>query len=90
MNNKALLYHILLPIAMPVLFFINAAIPVSVFGCRNRGLIAFAIALLSGLAGLVTVITALRERLRGNPKHYWWIISTLILIVPIVALIILA
>jgi hypothetical protein len=42
-----------------VIFFVNAALPVSVPGCATRGLAALSIAEFSGLAGLVTVLIVL-------------------------------
>jgi Na+/phosphate symporter len=89
-NKQRIILHAVLPTVLTALFFINAALPVSVLGCVNRGLIAFMIALFSGLAALGTVIIALKRRLSGNPDSNWWIISTLILTIPVVALIILA
>jgi hypothetical protein len=43
----------------------------------------------SGLA-VVTVIIALKRRASSNPESFWWIISTLILIIPLIAFIKLA
>ena len=82
--------HILYPAIMPALFFLIALTPVEVLGCRNRGLLAFLVALASGIAALVCVVTALKGRLRGDADSERWIISTLILTIPVVALIILA
>lgn len=81
--------HILYPAIMPALFFLIALTPVEVLGCRNRGLLAFLVALASGMAALACVVTALKGRLRGDDSERW-IISTLILTIPVVALIILA
>ena len=82
--------HILYPAIMPALFFLIALTPVEVLGCRNRGLLAFLVALASGIAALVCVVTALKGRMRGEADNGRWIISTLILTVPVVALLILA
>jgi len=81
---------ILLSAIMPLAFFIIAMIPVQVIGCRNRGITALLIALSSGIAAVVTSIIGLRERMRGKPDASRWIVSTLILTIPVVALIILA
>jgi uncharacterized membrane protein YhaH (DUF805 family) len=56
--------------------------PVDVFGCAGRGLIAVAIVLLSLLAAFGTVALALKKRMKGEPGSGWWILSTLILMVP--------
>jgi len=75
---------------MSVLFFIVASTPVEVLGCAVRGLIALLIALISGLAALVTVTIGLKGRVRCDKNSIWWVTSTLILVIPVVAMIILA
>jgi lysylphosphatidylglycerol synthetase-like protein (DUF2156 family) len=82
--------HILYPAITSVLFFAVAATPVEALGCRTRGLLAFAIALLSVLAGVGAAVMALRGRLRGDRHSHWWAASALVLAIPAVALIILA
>jgi hypothetical protein len=87
---KRIMYHVILPAAMPVLFFVVALTPVEVLGCLVRGLIALLIALISGLAALVAVIIGLKGRVRHDKNSIWWVLSTLILIIPVIAMIILA
>lgn len=87
---KKIIYHIILPAIMPVLFSMIAATPVEVFGCRTRGLIALIISLVSGLASLGAAIMAIKGRIRGETSSVWWIASSLVLVVPVIALIILA
>jgi hypothetical protein len=70
--------------------FVIAAIPVEVLGCRTRGLIALLIALFSGLAALGAAIIGLKGRMRGDIYSIWWVASSLILTLPVIALIILA
>jgi len=82
--------HIILPFLAPLLFFAVAATPVEVLGCRTRGLLAFAIALVSVLAGLAAAIMAIKGRLRGDSHTHWWIGSALILAIPAVSILILA
>jgi len=89
-NTQKKLYHVIFPFTLSVIFFINAALPKTVLGCANRGLVALVIALISGLAAFVTVILALKQRSVGNSESIWWIISTLILLIPLIALIKLA
>jgi len=79
--------HIIYPALMSVLFFGVALSPVNLLGCRTRGLLALAIALACGLAALFTGFKALKGRLRGNADSHWWIISTLILTIPVAAMI---
>ena len=75
---------------MPVLFFAVALTPVEVLGCFLRGLIAMLIALISGLAALVAVIVGTKRRVRHDKNSIWWVLSTLILVIPVIAMIILA
>jgi len=85
-----IIYNILIPAIMPILFLAIAATPVEVLGCRNRGLIAFMIALISGLASSGAAIMAIRGRMRNDLDTIRWIITSLILVIPVIALIILA
>lgn len=87
---KRFVIHGLFPTIMPAMFFAIALTPVQVLGCRNRGLLAFAVALLSGIAALVAAVTAIRHRMQGDTRSLWWILSSLILTIPVVALLILA
>ena len=75
---------------MPAVFFRIATIPVELIGCRTRGLIAVMIAFSSGLAAVGTAFVGAKERKRGDPSAFWWVISSIILAIPVVALLILA
>jgi hypothetical protein len=87
---KRVAYHVIIPAIMPGLFFIVASTPVEVLGCFVRGLIALLIALISGLAALVAMIIGAKGSVRHDKNSVWWVMSTLILVIPVVALIILA
>ena len=87
---KRIVYHVILPTLMPVLFFIVASTPLEVLGCFVRGLIALVIALVSGLAALGAVMIGLKGRMRHDKNSTWWVLSTLILVIPVIAMIILA
>ena len=82
--------HILIPAAAPVAFFVIALTPVEVLGCRTRGLLALTMALISGFSALGTAITGAKGRGRGDSNALWWVISTLVLVIPVIALIALA
>lgn len=73
-----------------VLFFINAFTPVDVLGCFTRGLVAFIIAVVSGITAIVTAIISIRKRLVNDPSGTLWILLTLVLAVPLIALMYLA
>jgi hypothetical protein len=96
---KRIAYHLILPAVLPVLFFIVVLTPVEVLGCFLRGLIALLISLVSGLAALAAAIIGTRGRrtkgvTKGRAQYdknsIWWVLSTLILVIPVVAMIILA
>jgi hypothetical protein len=87
---KRKVYHIILPSIMPVLFFIIAFTPVEVLGCFMRGLIALLITLVSGLAALVAVTIGVKGPVRNDRNSIWWVISTLILVIPLIAMVLLA
>jgi len=82
--------HILLPLIIPILFFMVALSPVELLGCRTRGLTALLIALISGLSALATAIMGLKGRIKKDENSVWWIATTLVLTIPVVALLIMA
>jgi hypothetical protein len=87
---KRIVYHIIIPAIMPAAFFVIASMPVEVLGCRTRGLIALLIALSSGLAAWSAAIIGVKGRIRGDIYSIWWVASSLLLMLPVIALIILA
>jgi hypothetical protein len=90
MNKTTIIHHAIVPAIMPALFFAVALTPVDLLGCKTRGLIAFSIAFVSGLAGLGTAGMALMGRVKGAAGSEKWIVTTLILTIPVVALLVLA
>ena len=88
--NKRMFRNVLIPALAPLLFLAFATTPVDVLGCRSRGLMAVAIALLSVMAGLIAAAAGVRGRIKGDPAYHWWATSALILAVPAVLLILLA
>jgi len=87
---KQIVYHVVVPAIMPVQFFAVASSPVEVLGCLTRGLIALLIAIVSGLAALGAVIIGTKRRAHNNQNAIWWVISSVILVIPVIAIIILA
>ena len=85
-----LISYILIPAIMPALFFLIALSPIEVLGCRTRGLLALLVAFVSGIAALVTAVTGAKGRMRGDANAGLWIISTLVLVIPVVAMIVMA
>ncbi len=82
--------HIVIPAVMPAVFFSVALSPVAFLGCRTRGLLAFLVALASGLWALAAAVAGARGRARGEPDAFWWAISSLVLTVPVVAMVAMA
>ena len=74
--------HLLIPLFLPVLFFAWAALPVELFGCRNRGLIAALLALAGALLGVAAAGMAIKDKLRGDADSFLWMVSALILAIP--------
>ncbi len=87
---KRIIYHIIIPTVMLIAFFGVALMPVEVLGCFIRGLIALVIAFVSGLAALGAAIIGAKRRGRGDKNTIWWVTSTLILVIPVIAMIIMA
>lgn len=90
LDLRRVLRHAVIPAIPSLLFLVIASVPVEVFGCRNRGLLAVAIALTATLAAVVTTAVGTGARRRGNPEAPWWLLSTLILLIPAILLILLA
>jgi hypothetical protein len=90
MNRATVLRHFIVPALIPVLFFAVALSPVDLLGCGTRGLIALLIAFASGLAGLGAAGMALKGRVKGEAGSELWIVTTLILTIPVVAMLVLA
>lgn len=88
MKRKAC--HMIVPAIMPAIFFLIAATPVETLGCFTRGLLALLVALASGLAALGTAVMSATGQRRGDVYAPWWVVSTLILVIPVIALLILA
>jgi hypothetical protein len=80
---NAVVKHIVLPAAAPIAIVGLYFTPVLVFGCVNRGLLAVAIVLVSAVAACVTTGKGVRARTQGLPTANWWLLSTLILVMPI-------
>ncbi len=87
---KRVTKHLILPAIMPVLFLAVALTPVEVLGCFLRGLIAMLIALASGLSAIGAAILGLKGKVSRDPNTIWWVLSTLIMTIPVIAMIILA
>ena len=79
--------YIALPAIAPAAVIGLYFTPVVLFGCVNRGLLALAVVLLSTVTAVVTLRLSLRARVQNPLLSSWWLISTLILILPLVLVI---
>jgi hypothetical protein len=70
---------VLTPSVAPLAIFGLWLTPVALIGCTNRGLAAFSIAVLAGLAGIATGVIGILRRRGGDPDSAWWLLATLIL-----------
>lgn len=82
--------HIVIPAIMPAVFFSVAFTPVAVLGCRNRGLLALLVALASGCWALGAAVAGAKGRARGDANAFWWVISSIVLTIPVVAMLVMA
>jgi ABC-type branched-subunit amino acid transport system permease subunit len=80
--------HIMIPANVTVIFFVIAALPVDVFGCRNLGLIAAFIAVGAGLLGIIAASRAIICKVRGDDMSSLWMVSALILAVPAIFIVV--
>ncbi len=89
-RTRNLLLHIIAPVILSSVFFTVALSPVSLLGCRTRGLLSLALALASGVFALGAAVRGAGARLRGDPFSVWWLASSAILTIPVVAMVLMA
>jgi len=82
--------HLLLPGIAVVLFCAVAATPVEALGCRNRGLLAFGIALASGLCGVGAALLAVKRAAQKRDDARLAALAAVVAAIPVVALLVLA
>lgn len=82
--------HVVLPALMPAVFFSVAFAPIAVLGCRNRGLLALLIALASGIWALGAAVAGAKKAARGDADAFWCVIGSMVLTIPVVAMLLMA
>ncbi len=87
---KKVFSHIVIPAIVPVLFFIAAFMPVGILGCRTRSIVVSALALAGAVGALATTMIGAKKKLQDDKNYLWWLASTAILVIPPLALLILA
>jgi hypothetical protein len=96
-DGGLLLRHVLLPALAPAALVVLAFTPLTVIGCVQRGLMALGVVIVSAAAALGTARRALRAQAearvqvqRGEPSSNlasWWLLTTLILLLPLALLV---
>ncbi|HVO75638.1 MAG TPA: hypothetical protein VMT35_16525 [Ignavibacteriaceae bacterium] len=87
--NKASKYIILSSI-LPIIFFINAAVPAFVLGCPTRGLIAAVIAVVCVCLALFSAIKGVLSEIEAAQGGEVWILSCIILALPAFYIVVIA
>lgn len=83
-NVSLLVKHILVPAIAPAAIVGLYFTPVLLFGCLNRGLMAVAVVLISAVAAFVITGMNLRATIENRASSTWWLLSALILLLPLV------
>ncbi|HEX2999384.1 MAG TPA: hypothetical protein VHR86_04020 [Armatimonadota bacterium] len=78
--------HVLLPSLAPLALIGLYFTPKAVFGCANRGILALCVALFAAIGALAATARGTAERRRGSDTYAWWLVTTLILLLPTVLL----
>ncbi len=74
--------HVLLPALAPATTVALYFTPVLWFGCVNRGLMAITVVLLSAGGAFIALTRGFRAHSRREPID-WWILTALILTIPL-------
>ena len=88
MSGQRVIRHLILPLIAPAALICLYFTPKTVFGCANRGYLALAVVLLSMIAAVPTSMKGATAKRRGaNEEANWWLVTTLILVSPLVLLV---
>jgi hypothetical protein len=88
MSGQRFIRHLILPLIAPATLICLYFTPKTVFGCANRGYLALAVVLLSMIAAVPTSMKGATAKRRGaNEEANWWLVTTLILVSPLVLLV---
>ena len=87
MSRQTFIRHLLLPSSAPVVLVALYFTPKSVFGWSTRGYMALAVVILALIAACATAMKGITAKREGKTDATnGWIISTLILVSPLVLL----
>ena len=84
-KRQRIIFHLALPSLAPAAIIFLYFTPKSVFGCANRGWFALVVVCLAMVAAVVTGMKGIKSKMHGDKEaSNWWIISTIILLLPTV------
>jgi hypothetical protein len=79
---------LILPSIAPATLICLYFTPKTIFGCANRGYMALLVVFLAMIAAIPTAMKGAAAKRRGaNDEANWWIVTTLILVSPLVLLV---
>jgi hypothetical protein len=88
MSGQRFIRHLILPLIAPATLICLYFTPKTVFGCANRGYMALAAVFLAMIAAVPTAMKGAAAKRRGaNDEANWWLITTLILVSPLLLLV---
>jgi len=84
--TRKIICHIFIPALLSVVFFGVAAVSVDIIGGHVQGLSLLTIAFIGALAALCAGVAAVKRRMWGGGNTAWWVVTSLILAIPAIAL----
>ena len=88
MSGQRFIRHLILPLSAPATLICLYFTPKTVFGCANRGYMALAVVFLAMIAAVPTAMKGAAAKRRGaNDEANWWLVTTLILVLPLLLLV---
>jgi len=88
MSGQRFIRHLILPLIAPAALICLSFTPKTVFGCANRGYMALAAVFLAMIAAVPAAMKGAAAKRRGaNDEANWWLVTTLILVSPLVLLV---
>jgi hypothetical protein len=88
MSGQRVIRHLILPLIAPAALICLYFTPKTIFGCANRGYMALLVVFLAMIAAIPTAMKGAAAKRRGaNDEANWWLVTTLILVSPLVLLV---
>ena len=88
MSWRRVIRHLILPLIAPAALICLYFTPKAIFGCANRGYMALLVVFLAMIAAIPTAMKGAAAKRRGaNDEANWWLVTTLILVSPLVLLV---